>query len=145
MSYVKIMIHAVWGTKHRHPVLSKEVRLSVIRHIKENAKKKGIYIDRLNGYTDHLHCLFALNADMNVSKALQLIKGESSFWVNKQKILPTNFEWSHEYYAGSVSESVVNRIRRYIDNQEQHHQRLSFEEEFERLIQNHSFIGDRVA
>ena len=132
------MIHAVWGTKHRQPVLTKEVRLSVIQHIKENAKKKGIYIDRINGYTDHLHCLFALNADMSVSKALQLIKGESSYWMNKQKILPTNFEWSNEYYAGSVSESVVNKTRWYIDNQEQHHNRISFTEEFEGLIQNHS-------
>lgn len=54
------MIHAVWGTKNRQPLLTKEIRLKVIEHIQENAKTKGIYIDRLNGYADHLHCLFVL-------------------------------------------------------------------------------------
>jgi REP element-mobilizing transposase RayT len=79
MSFVKIMVHAVWGTKSRQPYLQKEIRSSLIEHIKANAKLKEIYIDRINGYTDHLHCLMALNADMSISKAMNLIKGESAF------------------------------------------------------------------
>lgn len=78
MPYVNIMIHAVWGTKNRAPFLNDKIRYAVIEHIKQNAKEKGIYIDRLNGYTDHLHCLFALNADMSIAKAMNLLKGESS-------------------------------------------------------------------
>ena len=132
------------GTKRRQPFLTKGVRLKIIRHIFENAKVKGIYIDRLNGYTDHLHCLFALNADMSVSKVVQLIKGESSFWINKQKITPAKFEWANDYYAASVSESLVNNVRMYIDHQEQHHQTPALMQvptdmqEFESFIHHHS-------
>ncbi len=71
------MIHAVWGTKGRDPFLSNAIRPRVIDHIQENALTKGIYVDILNGHVDHLHCLFGLNPSMSVSKAMQLLKGES--------------------------------------------------------------------
>jgi REP element-mobilizing transposase RayT len=115
------MIHAVWGTKNRAPFLNDKIRYAVIEHIKQNAKEKGIYIDRLNGYTDHLHCLFALNADMSIAKAMNLLKGESSCWINKQSLTSSKFEWADEYYAASVSDSALNRVRAYIDRQEEHH------------------------
>lgn len=92
MAFVKIMIHAVWGTKNREPYLTNDIRTVIMNHIKENAKNKEIFIDTLNGYTEHLHCLLGLNADMSISKAMHLIKGESSFWINKQKITPYTFE-----------------------------------------------------
>jgi len=116
MSYVRVWIHTVWGTKNREPYLTKEIRAAVINHIRENVKKKEIYIDRINGHNDHLHCLFGLNADMAISKALQLIKGESAHWINKEKVVPTKFEWADEYYAVSVSESMLDKVRDYIDN-----------------------------
>lgn len=87
MSYVKIWIHSVWGTKNREPLLSKEIRKDLFRHIKENGKEKDIYIDSINGHLDHVHCLMALNADLTIAKAMQLIKGESTFWANKNKLV----------------------------------------------------------
>lgn len=129
MSYVKIWIHAVWGTKNRQSILSKEKRSELFSHIKENAKQKEIYIDTINGYLDHVHCLIALNAAMSISKAMNLIKGESSFWANKHKLFGTKLEWADEYYASSVSESVVERVRAYIVNQEVHHAKTSFMDE----------------
>ncbi|MBK7851680.1 MAG: IS200/IS605 family transposase [Bacteroidetes bacterium] len=134
MSFVKIMIHAVWGTKNRYPFLTKEIRDKVIQHIKQNAKTKEIYIDRLNGHTEHLHCLMSLNADMSIAKAMQLIKGESAFWINKEKITKRKFEWANEYYAASVSESILGKVRAYIDNQEEHHKKKTFEQEHEEFI-----------
>ena len=134
MSFVKIMIHAVWGTKNRYPFLTKEIREKVIQHIKQNAKTKGIYIDRLNGHTEHMHCLISLNADMSIAKAMQLIKGESAFWINKEKMTKRKFEWANEYYAASVSESVLGKVRAYIDNQEEHHNKNTFEQEHEEFI-----------
>ncbi len=131
MSYVRVWIHAVWGTKNREALLPKEVRSNVINHIRENAKKKQIFIDTINGYHDHLHCLFGLNADMTIAKALQLIKGESAHWINKEKIIPKKFEWADEYYAVSVSESILDKVRRYINNQEEHHRKRTFSEEVE--------------
>ena len=126
MPFVKVMIHAVGRTKNREPFLTSEIRALVIKHIKENAKVKGIHIDSINGYTEHLHCLFGLNADMSLSKAMQLIKGESAYWINKNNLIKNKFEWADEYYAASVSESVVEKVRVYIDKQEQHHKKVTF-------------------
>ncbi len=139
MAFVKIMIHAVWGTKNRTPFLTNEIRFSLIEHIKENAKSKEIYIDRLNGYTEHLHCLLGLNAEMSISKAMQLIKGESAFWINKQRLTASKFEWADEYFAVSVSESMLDNVRMYIDKQEEHHKKKTFQQEYEEFINRYKF------
>lgn len=139
MSFVKVMIHAVWGTKNREPILTDGARQKIIQHIKENAKAKQIYIDTINGHYDHLHCLFGLNADMSISKVMQLIKGESAFWVNKEKIIKTKFEWADEYFAVSVSESMIDKVREYINNQEEHHKKITFAQEYENFIKQYNF------
>lgn len=141
MSYVEVWIHAVWGTKHREHLLTREVRPRVISHILQNAREKQIYIDRLNGHTEHLHCLFALNADRSVAKTLQLIKGESAHWINKEKVTPLKFEWANEYYAVSVSESDLPTVRAYIDNQEEHHKKRSFAEDVEEFMRKYNVSG----
>ncbi len=61
MPFIKIWIHAVWTTKNKAPLLEKSLRTLVISHIRENAKAKNIYIDSIDGYVDHLHCLISLN------------------------------------------------------------------------------------
>ena len=111
MPFVKVMIHAVWGTKNRFPFLQKTLRPEVYGHITDNAKIKSLYIDCLNGAEDHIHILMGLNADISISKTIQLIKGESSFWINKQSLVKTKFEWADEYYTVSVSESKLDDVR----------------------------------
>jgi REP element-mobilizing transposase RayT len=138
MPYVKVMIHSVWGTKNREPYLTREIKPLVIEHIKNNAKEKKIWIDTLDGYVEHLHCLFALNADMSISKALQLMKGESAFWINDNKVTRTKFEWADEYFAVSVSESMLDKVRAYIRNQEEHHRKKTFQEEYDEFIRTYN-------
>lgn len=144
MAFVRIMVHAVWGTKNHFPFLNKEIRQTLISHIKANAKSKRLYIDSINGSFEHVHCLISLNADMNISKAIQLIKikGESSNWINKQKLTQTKFEWADEYYAVSINESSLQKVRDYIENQEEHHRKVNFTEEYEKVIQQYKKIGD---
>jgi len=80
MPYTKIHVHLVWSTKNRIKFLhTKEIRRKVWEHIKENAESKGIYIDHVNGYSKHCHCLVSLRIDQTVAKVVQMIKGESSF------------------------------------------------------------------
>ena len=121
MPFVDVLIHSVWATKRREPYLTLEIKKRVIDHIKENSFSKGIFIDTINGYVDHLHCLFGLNADMSISKVLQLLKGESSYWINKNQLTKSRFEWSDEYFAKSIGDSEIDKIRSYIRNQEIHH------------------------
>ena len=140
MPFVKVYIHFVWSTKNRKPLLnSKGLRLQVWNHIRENAALKGIYVDFISGYSDHCHCLISLNADQTIQKTMQLIKGESSYWINKNNLTREKFEWQGEYYAVSVSESVLNRVREYIKNQEAHHSKKSFQEEYEEFIKKYGF------
>ena len=115
MPFIKVYIHFVWSTKNRVPFLStKEMRQKVWNHIRENAKEKNIFIDFINGYDDHCHCLVSLGVDQTIEKVMQLIKGESSFWINKQNLTPEKFEWQDEYFAVSVSESMIDKVRNYI-------------------------------
>ena len=140
MAFVKIWIHAVWGTKNREPVLENGILESVCDHIKENGKLKGIFIESINGYSDHLHCLMLLNADTSISKQMQLIKGESSFWINKNKIIKGKFEWADEYFASSVSEDKLDIARAYILNQQEHHKKVTFKDEYEKFLKHFGFV-----
>jgi len=134
MSFVKIWIHAVWGTKNHSPFLRDTTRVAVFKHIRENAISKGLHIDFINGVHDHVHVLMTLNADLSVSKTLNLIKGEASHWINEQKLIPQKFEWADEYFAASLSFSRVPTVRNYIRNQQNHHKKETFEEEYQRFI-----------
>lgn len=77
---------------------------------------------------------------MTIAKALQLIKGESAYWMNKERIMPTRFEWADEYYAVSVSESDLENVRAYIDNQEEHHRKATFAEEVSEFLEKYNLI-----
>jgi REP element-mobilizing transposase RayT len=133
------MVHTVWGTKKRYPFITKEIRPLLIDHIKSNAIAKGIYIDTINGYTDHLHCLMDLNPENSIGKSMQLLKGESAYWINKEKLTIPKFEWSDEYYAVSVDAQNITHTRMYIQGQEVHHQKVSFKEEYDELIKGFGF------
>jgi putative transposase len=139
MPFAKIMIHIVFGTKSREPLLSKEILEKTITHIKENAKQKEIFLDCINGYTEHLHCLISLGTEQSVSKVVNLIKGESSYWLNKNHITSTKFEWADEYYAASVSVSQLDVIRKYINAQKEHHRKKSYTEECEEFLKKYGF------
>jgi len=140
MPFVKVYIHFVWSTKNREPFLdSFELRKKVWQHIRDNAKEKNIFIDFINGYTDHCHCLVSLGVDQTIQKVMQLIKGESSFWINKQGLTKQKFEWQDEYFAVSVSESIIDRVREYIKNQEEHHRKKTFQEEYDEFISKYEF------
>jgi putative transposase len=140
MPFVKVYIHLVWSTKNRVPFLnSKELRLEVWNHIRENAQKKEIFLDFINGYSDHCHCLISLGVNQTIEKTVQLLKGESSFWINKNRMTKEKFEWQDEYFAVSVSESMLDKTREYIKNQEEHHQKKTFQDEYEEFISKYGF------
>lgn len=140
MPFIKTYIHFVWSTKNRFPFLNnKELRQKVWQHIKENAQEKAIFVDFVSGYSDHCHCLVSLGADQTIQKIMQLIKGESSFWINKNNLCVEKFEWQDEYFAVSVSESMLDRVRNYIKNQEEHHSKQSFQEEYDEFISKYTF------
>ena len=134
MSFLKIYIHFVLSTKNRiHYLDTFDLRLKLWKHIKENGKEKGIFIDQVNGHSDHCHCLISLKSNHTIQNIAQLIKGESSHWVNENNLCTDKFQWQDEYFAVSVSESMLERVKNYIKNQETHHSKHSFDEEVEQI------------
>jgi putative transposase len=114
MSYVKIWIHLVFSTKNRNAFLSKEYRQELHQHIIINCKAKNIFLQTIGGYTDHVHCLISLGKKQSIADIAQLIKGESSFWINQQKWNSDKFHWQDDYFAVSVSESKIEVVSDYI-------------------------------
>ena len=139
MSYVKIWVHVVFSTKYRKPFLNDSIRGKVFSHIIDNCREKEIYLRNVNGYFDHAHCLLSLGSEQSISKVVNLIKGESSFWINKNKLVADKFKWQNDFWAVSVSESQVERVANYINNQEAHHSKKTFNDELDELVRLYGF------
>lgn len=140
MPFIKIYIHVIFSTRNRISYFNtSELKIKVWKHIKENVTEKGIFLDMVNGYSDHCHCLISLSSNQNIEKVVQLLKGESSHWINKNQLTQEKFAWQDEYFAVSVSESMVESVRNYIKNQENHHRKKSFIEEYQEFIEKYNF------
>jgi len=139
MPYTKVLLHLIWATKNRAPLITKELKPMLLQHIKENSIKKAIFIDTINCVADHIHLLISLGTEQTIAKTIMLIKGESSFWVNKQQLVKERFEWQDEHIVLSVSYSATDKVRAYIVNQEVHHKKKTFSEEYEEFLKAHHF------
>lgn len=115
------------------------IRPQIFAHIKENAAVQNIHVDFVNGHLEHVHCLISLKSTQNIATVSQLLKGESSHWVNKNKLCSEKLEWQDDYFAVSVSQSGVVRVRDYIKNQEEHHKKKTFKEEYDEFIRKYGF------
>ena len=146
MSWVRVYIHMVFSTKNREPFLnSKELRKQVFQHTKKNADEKGIWLACVNGWQEHAHCLISLGKEQTISKVAQLIKGESSFWINQNKLTENKFIWQDDYWVVGVSESHLKSVREYIHNQEVHHSKKTFTNEVNGLMEKYgwSFVQEK--
>lgn len=140
MPFTKVCIHYVWSTKNREPVLTKPLRSLLFDHIRKNANQKEILIDTLNGYSDHIHCMVWLKPTQTIHEIAKLLKGESAHWFNNSSgINHVKLYWQNEYFAVSVSESLVPKLRAYINSQEMHHQKKSFQKEYEEFLEKFKF------
>jgi putative transposase len=134
MSFVRIWVHLVFTTKNREAYFTKDIRDRLKSHIISNAKAKDIYLDAIGGWSEHLHLLISLAREQSIAKVAMLLKGESAHWLNEQNILRGKFYWQDDYFALSVSESLVSKVKAYIQNQEEHHRARPFSDELEQLL-----------
>lgn len=130
MAFIKVYIHFVWNTKKKLSFLAiKEIRKTVWNHIRENAHKKGIRIDFINGYSDHNHCLIALKENQTIEDVMKIIQGEKNFLINRKGIaiessteeLPPFLDieinkkitWEDDYFTIAINEAMFDRISNY--------------------------------
>jgi REP element-mobilizing transposase RayT len=104
------------------------------RFLYEYAQSKNIYMKINYVNAEHVHALIDLPTKYSIEEAVKLLKGASSHWINQNRIVPGKFAWGRGYGAFSVSQSNVEEVSRYIANQEEHHRKKSFAEEYERFI-----------
>lgn len=136
-SYTKVMLHIIWGTHNRAPVLDKRARKLLSEFLFEYCKEKEIFtiINFVN--PEHVHILVDLPTNLSIENCVKLLKGSSSHYINKERLTNNEFSWVRGYAAFSVSESQKIKVINYIKNQETHHKSRSFSEEYGLLIKSH--------
>jgi putative transposase len=128
-TYTNLLTHIVFSTKDRLPYLVDERRHDVFAYMGGIVRDlKGAAIN-VNGTQDHVHVLVRLPSFQPVSKAVEIVKTNSSRWIHAHRVLHRTFGWQTGYSAFSLSESQSDEVSRYITNQPEHHRRVSFQEE----------------
>lgn len=139
-SYVSNRVHVVFSTKERRKLITDDLQPKLWGYIVGIGRNHQLSIPAVGGTEDHLHILLELPGNTPLSKAVQLIKSNSSKWLNETQ--SNTFGWQEGYAAFSVSASNVEAVARYIDNQREHHRKQTFEEEFLELLRKHGVDYD---
>jgi REP element-mobilizing transposase RayT len=141
-TYTQIHIHTVFSVQNRHCIISNSWKNELYKYITgiiKNNKHKPLAI---NGMPDHIHILFGLRPAQSISDLLQDIKGNSSKWINEKKFIKGKFSWQEGYGAFSYRKSDISQIINYIRNQQEHHRKKSFTEEYLELLKEFNIDYD---
>ena len=136
-SYISCHLHIVWSTQHREPALGPEVRERLWPYLGGIARENGMKALAVGGVADHVHALVSLPATLSISKAVQLLKGNSSKWLHETFPALRNVAWQEGYGAFSIGVSGIDETLAYIRAQEEHHRTRSFREEVELFLRRH--------
>ncbi len=131
-TYTNFLYHIVFSTKERYPFIAKESKSRLYDYIGGTIRGIGGICLEIGGIEDHIHLLVKLKPTLGVPKFLQELKPNVTNWA-KREIHP-KFEWQNGYGGFTIGESQIEIVRRYIQNQEEHHKKISFEEEFKDLL-----------
>ncbi|HKO95830.1 MAG TPA: IS200/IS605 family transposase [Pyrinomonadaceae bacterium] len=133
-SYSRCWLHLIWTTLDREAMLTKPAAAKSSTFLTNYSLEKGIYMKINYVNPEHVHTLIDLPTSKSIEEVVQLLKGSSSHWINDNRLLRGRFAWGRGYGAFSVSHSDVDRVAAYIANQEAHHHKKSFQEEFELFV-----------
>ena len=141
-SHHGIIIHLVFSTKYRRKRLSEEWRDDLFSYIGGIIRDHKATLIAAGGVEDHVHLLIRTHPQFAISSTIQLLKSNSSKWINETKKCNARFEWQSGYGAFSVSASQVDAVKEYIANQKRHHHKRSFKEEYTALLLRHGIEFD---
>src|SRR5438105_10616610 len=142
MSYTNLLYHIVYATKERTPLITNALRPRLHGYLGGTVRGlDGVAIE-INGVADHVHILAKVRPTISVSEFLSKLKSGSSGWAKRQTA--GRFAWQSRFGAFTVSESQAERVRSYIRNQEAHHKKQTFDEEFKALLRAHKIDFDEA-
>ncbi len=133
-TYTQIHIQTVFAVSHRDCVISPEWQPELFKYITGIVQNNKHKLLAINGMPDHIHILLGLRPSQSISDLLQDIKGSSSTWINQKQFLKTRFSWQEGYGAFSYSKRELPNLIQYIINQQQHHQKQTFINEYISLL-----------
>ncbi len=133
-SYSNLIYHIVFSTKNREPLIVDAVKSRLYDYVGGTIRKQGGIALAINGMADHVHLLAKLRPDKAVSDVLRDLKANASGWMHEVFPELKDFSWQNGYGAFTVSPSQIEKVRAYIANQELHHAKRSFREEFVALL-----------
>jgi putative transposase len=134
-TYHQIYLQTVFAVKYRNAVIDnawKNELLGVIGNLINESNCKTIIV---NGVEDHVHCFFGLKPVMSVSDVMKIVKAKSSKYINDHSLTKVRFEWQEGYGVFSYGQSQIDAVYKYIQNQEEHHKKQTFREEYVNFLQ----------
>lgn len=141
-SFNKIWIHSIWSTKQRANLILPDIEKKIYHFISEQFREIGCPVRIVNGMPDHIHCLFLLNSQKSIAEVIKQLKGSSSHFINQNNLTVDKFSWQTGYAAYSISESVIEKVFNYIKNQKEHHQKKSFQQEYDDFLKLYGFTQE---
>lgn len=129
-TYTQLYIHAIFAVKGRDNLISTKWKDELYKYISGIISNKDQKLMIVNGVPNHIHLLIGLKPTCTISDLVRDIKANSSKWINEKKYLKVKFQWQNGFSAFSVSQSGISNLIKYIKNQEEHHQKKSFKEEY---------------
>jgi REP element-mobilizing transposase RayT len=141
-TFTHLLTHIVFSTKDRAPLLDAELKSRLFAYIGGIIRELDGQIMLINGPTDHVHILTTFPARTSLSDFMRDLKANSSGWVHKEFPTRGYFAWQTGYGAFAVSHSNLESVKEYIRNQEEHHRKLTFKEEFETFLRRHEIEYD---
>ncbi|MBC9796847.1 transposase [Sinomicrobium weinanense] len=141
-SLSQIIIHIVFGTKMRYPLIKPEIENELYAYMGDTIKRNGGIPFLINGVEGHLHILSTLPKTITLAKFIEDIKRNSSRWIKTKGIAYQKFAWQRGYGAFSVSSSKKDVVYRYIARQKQHHKKTNFKEELLEFLQKYNVDYD---
>ena len=137
MSYISNLVHFVWSTAKREPLIRKSWQDQLYAYMGGILANKKAKLLAAGGLADHVHVYASLPATLTLADAASALKSNSSRWIHDNAPQYRSFDWQEGYSAFSVSKSAEPRVITYIQNQEEHHQRMRFQEELMGLLDKH--------
>jgi putative transposase len=135
-TYSQLYIHIVFSVKGRQNLIQKHWKDELHKYICGIVNGKNQKVYAIGGVADHIHLLVSINPSMAISDLVRDVKANSSKWINEKRFLNTKFQWQEGFGAFSYAQSQLNNVIAYINNQEQHHQKKTFKDEYLELLQN---------
>ncbi len=133
-TYSQIYIHCIFAVKGRENVITRDFRDELHRYIYGILKKDGVFPLAVGSWKDHVHVFFELKPDLKISDLIRMLKATSSKWINDNRFVLGKFQWQEGYGAFSYSRSQRDIVINYIKNQEEHHKKRNFKEEYLDLL-----------